>query len=146
MKLSSYLGMRLMCTIAYQAINKEFYDFIRYSFLPSLPPSLPDQHAPVQPDPSRSTQNTGRLPMAIRCTAGSLPRENCPSTETSHLPRCHHNRVSAFPFKNSFTHGKYMYTYMYATWLHLVHEIAVPMSRSPQHSWWDLVLAEIHPA
>ena len=28
------------------------------------------------------------------------------------------------------------------TWLHSVHEIAVPISRSPQRSWWGLVLAE----
>ena len=26
--------------------------------------------------------------------------------------------------------------------LHFVHEIAVPISRSPQHSWWGLILAE----
>ena len=32
-----------------------------------------------------------------------------------------------------------------ATWLHFVHEIAVPNSRSPQHSWFK-VLAETHPA
>ena len=31
-------------------------------------------------------------------------------------------------------------------WLHFVHEIAVPISRSPQHSWWGLVLAEARPA
>ena len=33
-----------------------------------------------------------------------------------------------------------------ATWLHFVHEIAVPISWSPQPSWWGLVLAETHPA
>ena len=32
------------------------------------------------------------------------------------------------------------------TWLHSVHGIAVPISRSPQCSWWHLVLAETHPA
>ena len=29
-----------------------------------------------------------------------------------------------------------------AIWLHSVHEIAVSISWSPQHSWWGLVLAE----
>ena len=33
-----------------------------------------------------------------------------------------------------------------ATWLHFVHEIADPISRSPQCNWWGLVLAETHPA
>ena len=32
-----------------------------------------------------------------------------------------------------------------ATWLHFVHEITVPISRSLQHIWWGLVLAETHP-
>ena len=32
-----------------------------------------------------------------------------------------------------------------ATWLH-VHVIAVPIFLSPQHSWWGLVLAKMHPA
>ena len=33
-----------------------------------------------------------------------------------------------------------------ATWLHFVHDIAVPISQSLQHcSWWGLVLAETHP-
>ena len=31
-----------------------------------------------------------------------------------------------------------------ATQLHFVHEVAVPISRSSQHRWWDLVLAETH--
>ena len=30
-----------------------------------------------------------------------------------------------------------------ATWLHSVHETAVPIFQSPQHSWWGLVLAKI---
>ena len=33
-----------------------------------------------------------------------------------------------------------------ATWLHFIHEIAVPISSSPQCSWWGLVLAETRPA
>ena len=33
-----------------------------------------------------------------------------------------------------------------ATWLHSVHGIAVPIFRSPQCSWWGLVLTETHPA
>ena len=33
-----------------------------------------------------------------------------------------------------------------AIWLHSVHDIAVPISRSPQRSWWGLVLAETCPA
>ena len=33
-----------------------------------------------------------------------------------------------------------------ATWLHFMHDIVVPISRSPQHSWWGLVLAEMCPA
>ena len=32
-----------------------------------------------------------------------------------------------------------------ATWLHFVHEVAVPISQSPQHSWWSLVLANLVP-
>ena len=28
-----------------------------------------------------------------------------------------------------------------AAWMHFVHDMAVPISRSPQHSWWGLVLA-----
>ena len=31
------------------------------------------------------------------------------------------------------------------TWLHSVHDIAVPISRSSQHSWWGLVLAKTCP-
>ena len=33
-----------------------------------------------------------------------------------------------------------------ATWLHSVHDMAVPISRSLQRSWWGLVLAETRPA
>ena len=33
-----------------------------------------------------------------------------------------------------------------AIWLHFVHEIAAPISWSPQCSWWGLVLAEMHSA
>ena len=33
-----------------------------------------------------------------------------------------------------------------ATWLHSVHDIAVPISRSPQCNWWGLALAETRPA
>ena len=33
-----------------------------------------------------------------------------------------------------------------ATWLLFVHEIAVPISWSPQHSWWRLVLPKMHHA
>ena len=33
-----------------------------------------------------------------------------------------------------------------AIWLHFMHEIVVTISLSPQHSWWGLVLAEMHPA
>ena len=32
-----------------------------------------------------------------------------------------------------------------ATWLHSLHEITVPIPRSPQRSWWGLVLAETRP-
>ena len=32
-----------------------------------------------------------------------------------------------------------------ATWLHFVHEIAVPISQSPQRNWWGLVLAKTCP-
>ena len=32
-----------------------------------------------------------------------------------------------------------------AAWLHFTHKIAVPISRSPQQSWWGLVLANTCP-
>ena len=32
-----------------------------------------------------------------------------------------------------------------AAWMHFVHDMAVPISRSPQCSWWGLVLAETCP-
>ena len=30
-----------------------------------------------------------------------------------------------------------------ATWLHFMHEMAVPISQSPQRSWWSLVLVKM---
>ena len=44
----------------------------------------------VHPVPSGGPQITGRLPVALCCTARGVSRKNCTSPQTSNLPRCYH--------------------------------------------------------
>ena len=72
-----------------------------------------------------------------------------------HVLKCH---ITELPYKGGahslYRHMKRQYFRGFsttfwirpATWLHSMHEIAVSISRSPQRSWWGLVLAETWPA